>query len=701
MKTIFINIASYLDHQILLTVYDALNTAKYPDRLRFGILHQHDEDNYFLFEEFDNDKRFKIKNVHYTESNGACWARYECNKLYDNEDYVLMIDSHSRFDQDWDEEFIKMHNRCLKTSDKACISSYCTKFDSLTEYKYKKLMYMHPCYKNRSNVILFKPVDRDESKLRLHAFWGACLSFSDGKFFQEVPYDPDLYFYGEEITIAMRAWTRGWDFYLPDKSLVYHEKTKSNLYLSKRKTNHVTNPNSNNLDKKSLEKAFDICSGKIKGIYGLGNERTIKQYEIAAGINFKNNYVYHTNNPRPYPCFESYSDLEKNIIKNNKIGKLTIDWSKPLKNINHDKLILVNTIGISILEGVDLTNHFLKVDNKVPTSHTINNYFESLFEDEVDYDKCKTIFHKLIVRFFDKNLNELFNIVDNINLKLNINNSIYNMKHIRLKLEPFVYTKNKLNDTTFSYKDKLKQLWGVNYFISEKTEKYLYTEYLKKHLSNKILFIHITKNAGNGFYNSIFNFWKHSDILRYGLHGNCKSLLENTNDNFLKDNNIKVLAIYRDPFERLYSAYRYGKIQILKGNPKILRRGLRWIEELIDEQFKDVTSFESFCYTLHNCFLKKEASILKPQYKFISDSKDNIVADYIIDLKNLDKEWVKLCKKYNYGYVTPLLKTNTTGPYKYNFNKVYNKDTIKIVEKIYEKDINIYEEIQTRNKYGI
>ena len=40
------------------------------------------------------------------------------------------------------------------------------------------------------------------------------------------------------------------------------------------------------------------------------------------------------------------------------------------------------------------------------------------------------------------------------------------MKHIRLKLEPFVYTKNKLNDTTFSYKDKLKQLWGVNYFIS-------------------------------------------------------------------------------------------------------------------------------------------------------------------------------------------------------------------------------------------
>ena len=43
--TIFISIASYRDKELLPTIEDCLNQAKYPDRLRFGICWQHSKED--------------------------------------------------------------------------------------------------------------------------------------------------------------------------------------------------------------------------------------------------------------------------------------------------------------------------------------------------------------------------------------------------------------------------------------------------------------------------------------------------------------------------------------------------------------------------------------------------------------------------------------------------------------------------------
>ena len=45
-----------------------------------------------------------------------------------------------------------------------------------------------------------------------------------GRRIEEVPYDPNtpFVFDGEETFLAVRAWTKGYDFYLPDRSLVTH-----------------------------------------------------------------------------------------------------------------------------------------------------------------------------------------------------------------------------------------------------------------------------------------------------------------------------------------------------------------------------------------------------------------------------------------------------------------------------------------------
>jgi len=55
-------------------------------------------------------------------------------------------------------------------------------------------------------------------------FWAAGFSFSRGEVVIEVPYDPYLpfLFFGEEIAMAVRMWTRGWDLFAPDEQIVFH-----------------------------------------------------------------------------------------------------------------------------------------------------------------------------------------------------------------------------------------------------------------------------------------------------------------------------------------------------------------------------------------------------------------------------------------------------------------------------------------------
>jgi hypothetical protein len=51
---------------------------------------------------------------------------------------------------------------------------------------------------------------------------GGCLLFGPDRTIPEVPYNPDLYFWGEEISVALRLWTHGFNLNNPDRILLFH-----------------------------------------------------------------------------------------------------------------------------------------------------------------------------------------------------------------------------------------------------------------------------------------------------------------------------------------------------------------------------------------------------------------------------------------------------------------------------------------------
>ena len=57
-------------------------------------------------------------------------------------------------------------------------------------------------------------------------FYSAHFCFTLGQFSTEVQHNPEYYFHGEEISIAARAYTWGYDLFHPHIPVVYHEYTR-------------------------------------------------------------------------------------------------------------------------------------------------------------------------------------------------------------------------------------------------------------------------------------------------------------------------------------------------------------------------------------------------------------------------------------------------------------------------------------------
>jgi len=326
---IFIQIASYRDPELLNTLKDCIDKAEKPENLVFGICWQHSKDDEWdNLDEYKDDPRFRIVDVNYTESKGACWARNTLQQEYGGEQYTLQLDSHHRFIDNWDTELISMLNGLIeKGHKKPLLTSYISSYDPQNDPEGRTQV---PWLMNfdrfiPEGAVFFLPAtipNWEELTEPIPArFYSAHFAFSLGSFVEEVPHDPNYYFHGEEISIAVRAYTHGYDLFHPHKIIAWHEYTRrgrtkqwddDKSWGNKNSESHLRNRKLFEMD--GLEKDIDF------GIYDFGTERTLEDYERYAGISFKKRAVQKftlDNNIAPNPPLygEEFEDSFLKIFK--------------------------------------------------------------------------------------------------------------------------------------------------------------------------------------------------------------------------------------------------------------------------------------------------------------------------------------------------------------------------------------------------
>jgi hypothetical protein len=134
-------------------------------------------------------------------------------------------------------------------------------------------------------------------------FYSAHYCFTLGQFCEEVPHDEQYYFHGEEISIAARAFTWGFDLFHPHKVLIWHEYTRKGRikcwdddkdWGTKNNISHLKNRKLFGMDGESY-------NPKEFGKYGFGYIRTLRDYEIYSGLLFSDRSIQQYTIDKNYP----------------------------------------------------------------------------------------------------------------------------------------------------------------------------------------------------------------------------------------------------------------------------------------------------------------------------------------------------------------------------------------------------------------
>lgn len=245
-ETIFCSVASYRDYECNPTVEDLYTRAKYPDRIRVAILDQRlDGDLHcgqpaepcdtnpeqalckyrHLIDVFEVDARLAV---------GPVFARHLAHRHYRGEYYAMQIDSHVRFVEDWDEDLIGQwksakNEMAVLTTYLSDISKSIDPVSHTSKHPERPIMCQSDyegqgAYKHLRHGQQPEGISGIKGEPTLHPFWAAGFSFARGHFVVQVPYDQYLpmVFQGEEISIGLRGFTYGYDYYAPERGICFH-----------------------------------------------------------------------------------------------------------------------------------------------------------------------------------------------------------------------------------------------------------------------------------------------------------------------------------------------------------------------------------------------------------------------------------------------------------------------------------------------
>ena len=301
MASIFVQIAAYRDFEVTPTILDAIKQSSGNHTINFGVHTVYLEEPEINIPDLPNVKHAESKAP---DNIGLGIGRALAHQFYDGEDYYLQCDSHSRFIKGWDEVAIhSVLNYQIQGIHKPLLTMYPANYwypsldakfvekDVLSLGQLRNISFHeNPDQFRKTRIPLQTAMPITDGSVFVKSVSGGSIFTVNG--FQ--PFNTDIAFYGEEIWLAARAYTHGFDIVVPDEQYMYHLYYNHNkpAEINKRKLLWTDFPDQfNALDVISKDLIYKTLTEGTTGDMLLGTERTIAEYGIFAGLDFINGEI--------------------------------------------------------------------------------------------------------------------------------------------------------------------------------------------------------------------------------------------------------------------------------------------------------------------------------------------------------------------------------------------------------------------------
>lgn len=135
------------------------------------------------------------------------------------------------------------------------------------------------------------------------------------------------------------------------------------------------------------------------------------------------------------------------------------------------------------------------------------------------------------------------------------------------------------------------------------------------------------------------------------------------------DKSLFKFAFVRNPFDRLISCFKHviqkGALERINDDPKFYRE----------------MPFNEFVQQINQQTTQQMDIHVRPQYTYIPEKPD-----FLGRFESLEEDFKKLCEKLNVRLDLP----HKNFTHKTNYKDYYDDKTLELVQKIYEKDFNIF-----------
>lgn len=352
-KKIFVSIPAYRDTETRPTIISLIENATYEDRIYVGVVYQYDtqseeEDVKYRKNGLPLPHPWHKSNLRqiildHRDATGPCYARFLAQSLHRGEDYLLQIDSHMRMRPRWDEYLIQQLHKC-EQPETSILTTYPPGYSLqdgvpdeirptiLVPWKFDK----NGMLRQKGRLLNYTNDGNPRANNNIPCpLFAAGFNFSMSQVIIKCPYDKNLpyLFFGEELSMAVRLFTNGYNFFSPPTSVCYHLWSRDHRVTYQAdmgiSSERVESEDSNDGIMAKRQESITKVLNQLLGQHSneMGKVRAVEQFWENMGVNFIERQVCKDAqnarlDPRlfvhlasPHVSYGDASDLLTNVFK--------------------------------------------------------------------------------------------------------------------------------------------------------------------------------------------------------------------------------------------------------------------------------------------------------------------------------------------------------------------------------------------------